>query len=367
MIATGPHPPTPSPDSCLAGEGESRSTVRATSSLRQKTLAFVAAIVTVILLVGCGAGDDDITIIPPPGSPSPSGGVGPVTADPTPEPTEFRVAYINLMSPLSLDATNTTANDTFEARLQIIVAELKEFKPDLVAFAEVTETSAERSARAILAQELKMEPHYVRAKPWYLGRSKEANDVIREQAGFEEGELVLVSSRFPSLGAEKVWLNPRTSEAEGPAGLLVKVKGPASIGTIDVFVSHLTGADAKVRAQQAADFAKFVSSKRGGGPAVVLGDLGDPAGSPTQQAFLDIGLTDVLAKSDLQTCCRDGLIGELQPATTRTDYILTSNWLPSALANFGHLPKKLDDGTLLFASDHNGLTAVFPVGPVPPP
>jgi len=320
-----------------------------------------------VILVGCGAGDDDITIIPPPGSPSPSGGVGTVTADPTPEPTEFRVAYINLMSPLSLDATNTTANDTFEARLQIIVAELKEFKPDLVAFAEVTETSAERSARAILAQELKMEPHYVRAKPWYLGRSKEANDVIREQAGFEEGELVLVSSRFPSLGAEKVWLNPGTSEAEGPAGLLVKVKGPASIGTIDVFVSHLTGADAKVRAQQAADFAKFVSSKRGGGPAVVLGDLGDPAGSPTQQAFLDIGLTDVLAKSDLQTCCRDGLIGELQPATTRTDYILTSNWLPSALANFGHLPKKLDDGTLLFASDHNGLTAVFPVGPVPPP
>lgn len=331
-----------------------------------RVCGILLAAFAVLLLVGCGSGDDDITIIPPPGSPSPSGGVGTVTADPTPEPTEFRVAFINLMSPLSLDATNTTASDTFEARLQIVIAELKEFKPDLVAFAEVTETSVERSARTILAQELKMEPHYVRAKPWYLGRPKEANDVIREQAGFEEGELVLVSSRFPSLGGEKVWLNPRTSEAEGPAGLFVQVKGPSSAGTIDIFVSHLTGTDIKVRAQQAADFAKFVSSKRGSGPAIVLGDLGDPAGSATQQAFLDIGLTDILAKSDLQTCCRENLTGEQPPLTSRTDYIMTSSWSPSAVGNFGDLPKKLDDGTLLFASDHNGLTAVFPIGPPAP-
>src|SRR5829696_9336114 len=75
------------------------------------------ALFVVLPLMGCGSGDDDITIIPPPGSPSPSGGVGTVVADPTPEPTEFRVAYINLMSPLSLDATNTTANDTFDTRL----------------------------------------------------------------------------------------------------------------------------------------------------------------------------------------------------------------------------------------------------------
>lgn len=337
------------------------------SSGWSRVCASLLALFAVFLLVGCGSGDDDITIIPPPGSPSPSGGVGTVAADPTPEPTEFRVAYINLMSPLSLDATNTTANDTFEARLQIIVAELKEFKPDLVAFSEVRETSAERSAKAILAAEMKMEPHYVRAKPWILGVSKERNENIRRDAGFEEGELVLVSSRFPSLDGEKIWLNPRTSDTEGPAGLLVKVKGPASIGTIDVFVSHLTGSDAKVRAQQAADFAKFVSSKRGSGPTVVLGDFGDPAGSATQQAFLDIGLTDVLAKSDLQTCCREGLVGEQQPPATRTDYILTSNWLPTALGNFAQLPRKLDDGTLLFASDHNGLTAVFPINSAPAP
>ena len=334
----------------------------------RRLLAALLAVLAALLLVACGSGDDDITIIPPPGSPSPSGGVATVPAEPTPDPTEFRIAYVNLMSPLSLDATNTTANDTFEARLQLIIAELKEFKPDLVAFSEVTETSVELSARTILAEQLKMEPHYVRAKPWYLGVAKDANDVIREQAGFEEGVLVLVSSRFPSLApGEKVWLNPRTSEAEGPAGLLVRVKGPAGIGTIDVFVSHLTGPDARVRAQQAADFAKFVAAKRGDGPAIVLGDFGDPAGSATQQAFLDIGLMDILEKSGLQTCCREGLLGEQPPLATRTDYILTSDWLPTALGTFAHEPKKLDDGTLLFASDHNGLTAVFPIVPAPIP
>ena len=129
--------------------------------------------------------------------------------EPTPDPTEFRVAYLNLMSQVSLDSTNTTAADTFAKRLQMVIEELREFKPDLVAFSEVTETTTDRSARAILAQELKMEPKYVRAKPWVTGRTKEQNDVIRQQAGFEEGELILVSSRFPAVDGEQIWLNPR--------------------------------------------------------------------------------------------------------------------------------------------------------------
>lgn len=314
----------------------------------------------------CGTGgSDDIVIIPPPGSPSPSSGVAEVTAEPTPDPTEFRVAYINLMSQVSLDATNTTAADTFEERLRMVIAELKEFKPDIVAFSEVTETTPDRSARTILAQELKMEPRYVRAKPWITSRTKEQNDVIRQQAGFEEGELILVSSRFPAIDGAQIWLNPRTSDFEGPAGMFVELKGPA--GAIDVFVSHLTGVDSRTRALQAADFAKFIQENRGSGPIVVLGDFGDPPGSATQKAFLDAGLSDVLEGSGMVTCCRESILGEQPPLTIQSDYIFAANWSPTSLTTFAASPKTRDDGVVLYASDHDGITAVFPLGPPPNP
>ena len=93
----------------------------------------------------------------------------------------------------------------------------------------------------------------------------------------------------------------------------------------------------------------------------------DSAGTATQQAFVDIGLSDILEQSGLQTCCREGVMGEQAPLTSRTDYILTSQWMPSALGVFADLPKKLEDGSLLYASDHNGLTAVFPISGPPGP
>lgn len=330
--------------------------------------AFASLLIAVVavLAVACG-GDDDVQIIRPATStPSPSGATATPDADTV--PTEFRVAFINLLSPLSLDATNTTASDTFDARLNLVIEQLKEFKPDLVAFSEATKTNAHGSVEDRLVKELKLESVYIVAKPWYVGLSKEQNAEIAKQVGFQEGELVLVrSDRFPILGYEKMWLNPRTSEAEGPGAVHVKVKGPQSVGEIDVFVSHLTGPDPKVRAQQATSFAQFIKAKKGTGPTIVLGDFGDPAGTPTQQAFLDIGMSDILEESGLQTCCRESVLGEQPALTGRVDYILTSQWMPSALGLFADEPKVQENGTILYASDHNGLTAAFPIGPPPGP
>lgn len=330
--------------------------------------SWLAAIVAsaALFLAACG-GDDDLTIMQPATS-TPSAPAASATPDQQAAPTEFRVAFINLMSPISLDVTNTTAGDTYEARLNLVIEQLKEFKPDLIAFNEATKTNAHGSVEDRLVKELKLESVYITAKPWYIGLSKEANAELAKQVGSQEGELVLVrSDRFPILGYEKTWLNPRTSEAEGPGVLHLKVKGPASIGEIDVFVSHLTGIETKVRAQQAASFAQFIKAQKGSGPTIVLGDFGDPAGTATQQAFVDIGLSDILEQSGLQTCCREGVMGEQAPLTSRTDYILTSQWMPSALGVFADQPKKLEDGSLLYASDHNGLTAVFPISGPPGP
>jgi endonuclease/exonuclease/phosphatase family metal-dependent hydrolase len=313
-----------------------------------------------LLAVACGGGDE-IELIPPPGSPT-ARPAATATAEPLAAPTELRVAYINLMSPLALDATNTTPSDTFEQRLWIVIEELKAFKPDLLAFSEVTDTKAHGKVASVLARELKMEPLYVRAKPWFAGTTQEQSDAIVKSAGFEEGELILVNgTRFPNSEGERKWLNPRTSEGEVAAALWMRLKGPEPVGVIDVFVSHLTGTDARVRTQQAADLAAFITSKRGTGPVIVLGDLGDPPGSATEKALLDAGLHDLLANSTIGTCCRESVVGEQPQLTVRHDYIFSSGWRTSELAVFGDQPKTLPDGTVVYASDHNGIRAAFPI------
>ncbi len=109
---------------------------------RHKWMALLVGLLVGVplLAASCGA-DDPIDIIPPPGTPTPTTPEAANTELPTP-PSEFRVAYINLLSPNTLDKTNTVPAETFEERLEIVIDGLKVFKPDLVAFSEVTWTSA---------------------------------------------------------------------------------------------------------------------------------------------------------------------------------------------------------------------------------
>ena len=333
------------------------------NTLRRLWLSLaVVAVISAVIAAACGGDDsDDIEIIPPPGSPTATA-TPTISTEPTVEPTELRIAYINLMSPLTLNSTDTVPSDTFDARLQIVIEQLKLFKPDVVAFSEVTDTPEHGRVKSVLAKELLMQPFYVRAKPWYAGTTQEQADAIIKSVGFEEGELILVNgTRFPNPEGEQRWLNPRTNDGEAAAALWIRLNGPASVGPIDVFVTHLTGVDTAVRAQQAADFARFYVAKRGDGQAFVLGDMGDPPGTPTQQVFLDLGLTDLFAQSSLTTCCRVTVVGEQPPLTTRTDYIFSTGWAPVELNVFGEEPQEQDGGILVYASDHNGIRAVFPI------
>ncbi len=340
----------------------SRSHHFAGSTVRRLWLSLaVGAIIVAMVAAACGGDDGGIEIIPPPGSPTPTS-TPTIPAEPTVEPTELRIAYINLMSPRSLNEANTIPSDTFDARLAIVIQELKLFKPDVVAFSEVTDTPEHGRVKSVLAKELLMQPFYVRAKPYYAGATqKDAEEAIRI-AGFEEGELILVNgTRFPNPEGEQRWLNPRTSDGEAAAALWIRLNGPASVGPIDVFVTHLTGVDTQSRTQQAADFGRFYTAKRGEGQAFVLGDMGDAPGSPTEQAFLSLGLTDLLAESSLATCCRESVVGKQPPLTTRTDYIFSTGWAPVELNVFGDEPQEQDGGILIYASDHNGIRAVFPI------
>lgn len=315
-----------------------------------------------LLVVSCGGGAGDY--LDPSPSPSPAQTRTPTPdalATPTPAPTELRVAFINLMSPVSLDATSTVASDTYDERLDAIIQELQAFKPDVVGFSEVTVTKAHGSAAAKLARELKMEIQYVRANPWFPGQTREQNDAIAKQIGFEEGELILSRSAFPILRADSTWLNPRTSETEVRAGLHVVVKGPPVTGDIDVYITHLTGGGEKLRSAQAQSFVEWIGNTRGPGPLVAMGDLSDGPKTTTYQAFLNAGLQDVGVVASSPTCCREQIVGQQPAVTQRTDFVFAYNLATPTVATFGDKPHKRADGSLLYASDHNGIEVVFPI------
>ncbi|MGE5595107.1 MAG: hypothetical protein ACM3S1_03615, partial [Hyphomicrobiales bacterium] len=268
----------------------------------------------------------------------------------------------------ALDANDPGLSDTFDERLALLIRELQAFDPVLVGFFEASVTAELGSASAILAKELKMEPFYARANPWFPGQSPEQSEQLAKQLGFEEGELILVrSDRFPIVKVEPLTqgLNPRTSESgERRTALHVALRGPEPAGTIDVYITHLTGGGERLRQSQTANLLEWVKSTRGTGPVVLMGDLSEPPDSPAVQELQAAGFQDV---GDLTapTCCRLGVLGDQPAATTRNDYLMTDGWKASEFEVFGDKPLQRADGSPIYLSDHNGLMAVFKFEAVP--
>ncbi len=315
------------------------------------------------LLAACGSNEPDfVPRTTPAGGSSPTATL-PTTPTPTTPPTEFRVAFVNLMHGRPLDVSNTVPDATLKERLAMIIEELKAFNPDVVGLNEASITKAHGNIAAHIAKELKMEFQYRLSTPWLQTQTYADAQKVATQTDFEEGEAVLVSARYKLLRWDFRALNPRTSNTESRTALWVRMEGPEQVGMIDVYIAHLTAGTDKERATQATDLLKFVKDTRGTGAIFVLGDFSEPPGSETQKALLDGGLTDVLATLKeplpLGTCCRDNVLGEQAPLTLRTDYIFSGAWLATSGVVLGAKPGKRPDGTLLYASDHNGVGAVF--------
>lgn len=333
-------------------------------SVRAALVAALVAIIVGAAASACsvdGSSDDWPPTATPTTGASAAPGSTPLT-EPVEAPTQLKVAFINLLSPLSRDANNPVASDTFDQRLEIVIEELRAFNPDIVGFNEASWTKATGSAAEKLAKALKLEFQYARANPWFPGQTQEQSDETVKLTGFEEGELIL--SRYPILRYERRALNPRTSETgEGRAALHVVVRVPGLAETIDVYITHLTGADEKVRAAQGADFLTFVSATRGSGPHLVMGDLSELPDRGVAQALVAAGLVDAAAVFPgivpIVTCCRAAIIGEQPGLTLRTDYIFVTGLPVESVGMFGLAPRKRADNSLVYASDHNGIQVVL--------
>lgn len=331
-------------------------------------LVVLAILAFALLAAACGPGEAGprpqhaTPETPAPATVSPTAAATPAP----PPPTEFRVAFINLHSPLAAEAGNPVAGETFELRLQLLVDELRSFDPDIVGFNEASWTEKYGSAVTYLARELKMEPVYARANPWFEGQTREQSDALVREAGFEEGELFLVrSTRYAVLRADEAYpLKPLSSEAgERRIGLHVVLKGPKALGEIDLYITHLTGGGERVVPGQAADFAAWVVETRGRGPSIVMVGQSDPTAPPTYEVFRAIGLRDVFGGQEgVVTCCRTAVAGEQPPLTAHTDYLMYDRWQSGSAALFGDVPSS-SNGNLVYLSDHNGIMAVFPIPP----
>lgn len=328
-------------------------------------LSGIVAALTV-LATACG-GDDAPTQFPTATSTvstSPTASAVTTVTDPV---TELRVAYINLQQPVSLDATDTSPADTRDARLAIVVSELLKFSPDIVVLSEAS-IGRDWSVISTLIRELKMEYSFFQANPWLPGQTEREAGELGTETGFKEGEAILTSHRYAVLKSEVHQVNPRTSEVENRSVGHVVLKGPAEAGEINVYVTHLTGGTDETRAEQAADIRTWIEQTRGDGTVFVLGDLGEVPGSATHKVFLDGGLVDTGAAVPNPpaegTCCRESVIGEQAPLVQTTAFIFTNGLQPKSLETFATVPVKQVDGTMLYASDQNGLQAVFALSPV---
>jgi endonuclease/exonuclease/phosphatase family metal-dependent hydrolase len=316
------------------------------------------------LLVACAlagaCGDDgdgdDADSSPPPSVTSTL--VLPTASAATETPiSALKVAFINLYSPLTLDRTDEVAGETFHNRLAQVVEEVKRLDPDVVAFNEASVTQ-HGNAIEWLQMQLDMEFAWGPANPGF-GLDRPGADEEASRQGWQEGELLF--SRFPILHFERIFLNPLSSElGEGRIALHAVIKAPEPLGEFSVFLTHLTGGGTEIRAAQAAYLVDEIERLRGDRPVLLVGDMGDPVPSATYDLFEQAGFSDPAWERPLPTCCRTSVTGDQPELTTRPDCILASGFAAGSVQLFGQHPVTGGDGVTLYASDHNGLFAVFP-------
>jgi endonuclease/exonuclease/phosphatase family metal-dependent hydrolase len=347
-----------------------------------------------MVAAACNGGGDPDPI------PTPTAEVSPTITDPPtpPDPTTsgIRVAYLNLMAPISIDDEEGVERATFADRTDIAIDELRAFSPDLIGVSEAAWAEGlGSSAWARLVDGLQYEGTILaRANPWIFGQSQADSDALVEEVGWEEGEYLL--SRFPIRSSKRYEL-PSPSLTESRAVLHAVVVAPDPIGEIDVYVTRFGGEDWRLARQAERLLAIISLTHDAERQIIIMGDFGAPPDSEALGILVEAGYLDPLAGAGVLTCCRQGVsfeAAELTPSpvptpdpsatpdtadpeatgtpeaapvagpaevTIRTDYILVPQWTVETWRLIGSEPVEQSGGQVLFASDHNGIGIVFDI------
>ncbi|HEU4371108.1 MAG TPA: endonuclease/exonuclease/phosphatase family protein [Methylomirabilota bacterium] len=248
----------------------------------------------------------------------------------------------------------TGDDDHLEARLAMIIAELRALDPDVVALQESPVTRRRGDVAARIAAALGF--HHVHARATervfplrFLGR------LVTGVLGFVEGPAVL--SRFPIVATGihdlprcRRWLDPRVA-------LRADVLTPA--GLVAVFSTHTSRDDCQTR--HVAELARAIDGR----PAVVMGDLNTGEGAPGLGTFLDHGFVDLFRAANPGGSGSTVWQRIREPAPTvfrRVDYVLLrvgdglgADVVASRVVL--NTPGRNAEGGVLWPSDHYGVLA----------
>ena len=239
-------------------------------------------------------------------------------------------------------------------RLDLIAAEIRRQKADLVCLQEVPWTASLGSGAGYLARRTGLNYLYLRANG------------NRRAIFFEEGEAIL--SRYPLTNPTFVELEPRAGRFEHRVALHTTVVTPW--GDIEVFVTHLTNGDPEINRGQLASLVAFVAATDSE-PAIVAGDFNAQEDSPQIQALPSHWIDTYRAlvpEGEGFTCCIDDLKqGPTEPLEERIDYIFLIPGLEQQVRVLDSR-RVLDrafpvDGGWQWASDHVGLLTVVQMSP----
>ena len=279
--------------------------------------------------------------------------------------TELIVIDQNILHGLLAEDPVVGPFDGLPKRIQLVADALAEQQPDIVMLQEVIpDAYADR-------------PDYANVRKVLLDAlGSEYTALFGDVAGSAINEGFVGQLTLTNLDV----LSSENHNISGPRSIH-RVTVQTESGPVDIYNTHLEGTGAVVdvtldesvvEIQAVIDFIN--DTRTGTGPVILAGDFNAEPGDPSIQTLLDAGFIDVLAEGGDATCektgdpaCTSGTtpLGEPGNRTDhRIDYIFMLGGSEvgvnvSEAALFNNEPFTLDDGSLLWASDHIGVRAVL--------
>jgi endonuclease/exonuclease/phosphatase family metal-dependent hydrolase len=243
-----------------------------------------------------------------------------------------------------------------ERRMEMVADALAALSPDVIALQEAAVSRRLGNVPERLARRLGL--HHVHAPAttrvfgnWFLSR------LVTGALGFHEGPAIL--SRFP-IAESKVFGLPRCQWLLDPR-VLLRARLDSPWGSLDVFSTHISRDECQARR-----VAELVGRQRNGLPSILMGDFNHGETSAAIRALTDeAGFVDVYRHANPGALGATGWqrIDAPEPmARRRIDYIFLVPGLdvPGRIVRSRVVldtPRRLDDGSALWPSDHYGVLA----------
>lgn len=278
----------------------------------------------------------------------------------TPAPgSELLVVNHNILHGLLGEDEEAQPLDRVTERIEIIASALAELRPDIITLQEIFVSDREDypDIRGILLAALGDE--YTAT---FGGLNGDPID------GIGLGQMTFTRLEIRSTENRRV----------GLIRAVHRVTVETESGPIDIYNAHLQGteSDPQLAIDEIELVLAFIEETRSGtGPVILAGDFNATPGDPSIQALLAAGFVDVLVAGGDATCegvgdpgCTSGTkpLGDNQENLTRRriDFIFILPGTEFSLdarqaALFLNVPVTLDDGQLLWASDHIGVQALL--------